>query len=207
VKALGRVEPYVPQTTCIFLEALADRSLGIRDDAAVGLGRVTDLNSEIVDALLAAIKSTPPVTKAAATLGHLAGSIASFGGLRQLKEVARTLRKALHRCDDWQRYDDVYEALERIVEEITNIEARSATTDLPLSESAMTQRIQPSWTVIGLSILVSAILGLASNVVASYLQGRYHLISDPTRLTAVVVTFLVSLIVSIGLSWWIGKSE
>lgn len=207
VKALGTVESYSPQTTSTFLKALADESLGIRDDAAVGLARVTDLNPEIVDALLAAINSVPPVTKAASALGYLAGSIASFGELRPLRKCARTLRKTLHRCGEGQRHNDVYEALERIVEEITTLEARSAPTSLPLSESGMIRRTQPSWIGLGLSVIASAILGLASNVVASYLQRRYRLIDDPTRLTVVVLTFLASLTASIGLSWCVGKSE
>jgi len=87
--------------------------------------------------------------------------------------------------------------------EITGLEVKRAPAHLPLPGLGRESPVIRKFSQVGvvLSVLVSATLGLVSNIVAAYLQERYHLISNPVRLVVVVVIFLVSLAVSIGLSW------
>jgi hypothetical protein len=51
--------------------------------------------------------------------------------------------------------------------------------------------------LIAIGVILSAIFGLVSNVIAAYLQEQYHLISDPMRLLIVFGVLLISLSFSI----------
>ena len=120
--------------------------------------------------------------------------------------MAKALRRAFHK-PNWRsgipgsRCEDVrgiaYEALTRVVGEITELEAKASPAHLPLLESGEISPITQRSSRIGitLSVLVSAVLGLASNVVAAYLQERYNLITDSLRFSVVLAVFVVSLVV------------
>ena len=206
LRALGTVEPPTPAVAGLLLSALRDKDHGVRSAAATELGNLKQPDPRVIDALLASTKRT---ITAAEAIGKLADRITSTGGAEmqaRLAKAAGVLRKALRRGLPFDPtiggsgYDVAYEALDRIVARLTELEVAALGAGPPLfARTPVEARPSPALLVV-LSTFIAALSGLASNIVAAYLQDRYYLISDAGRFGVVVAVFVLTLIASIGLA-------
>lgn len=202
LETLSTAESFTPRIVNLFLGALKDRDIEARNAAAEGLGNIKKADPRVIKALLAALRHTAATARA---LGNLAGWVGTTArDLRLLRKIAKGLRRAFHKPDRRSQFwlpedvrDIAYEALARVVGKITELEAKASPAHLPLLGSGESSPIAQRSSRIGiaLSVLVSAVLGLASNVVAAYLQERYNLITDSLRFSVVLAVFVVSLVV------------
>lgn len=218
LKALGTVEPPTPEVIGLLLKAMKEKDLMVRSAAATELSNLKELSPRVIDALVVSIRHT---LAAAEAIGKLVDRIASVGGEKmhdQLVKFAKVLGKTMRRdlpsydfAVGRSGYDAVYEALNRVVVQLTLVEVAALPTDLPLpgeGEAVVAPQARPLHPlIIACSVLVAAILSLVSNVVAAYLQERYQLISEPARFAIVLAVFLASLAASIGLALRTGKES
>lgn len=198
IKSLGTVEPPTPQIINLLLSALKDKDHGVAKAAATVLVHLSDPEARIVDALVDYVGYIPATVEIA---GKLVAHFASSRDVRrqtQLAKIVKELRTTLYRQSLYSE-DSVYEAFKRAMDQLTIVTAnKTLPADLQLLEKdepvvVSQSRKQSSITVI-LGILASFVLGVASNVAATYFQERYQLISDPVRIVIVGVVMLVSLI-------------
>jgi len=214
------VKKVVEEVVDRLLSALKDKDRYVRSAAAKGLGNLREPEPKVIDALLACLSHNLAAVEA---IGRLTDRIPLTDGARaqaRLARIARALWRARQRSlllDDYDPivdrsgYDVFYEALNRVVARLTELEVAALPADLPLPGKGevpvVTRQHHISPGLIAIGIIVSTILGLASNIVAAYLQQRYQLISDPVRFAIVLAVFLSSLAVSIGLAWGSGRTS
>lgn len=219
LKTLGTVEPPTPEVIGLLLKALKEKDPMVRSAAATELGNLKEPSPTVIGALIASIRRT---LAGAEAIGKLADRITSIGGTKmqdQLVKVAKVLWKTTRRdlpSYDFtigrSGYDVAYEALNRVVGQLTLVEVAALPTDLPLLEEGgaivATQARPLSPLIVIFRVLVAAILGLVVNIVAAYLlQERYQLISDPIRFAIVLAVVLASLAASVGLDLRAGKGS
>lgn len=218
LKALCTVEPLTPEIIDLLLKALREKDPLVRSAAAAGLGNVKEPTPGVPRAVLASIRHT---LAAAETIGKLADRIKSTGETKvqdELANIARILCKTTRGdlplydfTTGRSGYDVTYEALNRVVSQLTLLEVAALPTNLPLPGEGgaveAPQQRRPSPLIVAVGVLVAATLGLASNIVAAYLQERYQLISDPVRFAIVLGVFLASLVAGVSLALRAGKES
>jgi HEAT repeat protein len=120
-------------------------------------------------------------------------------------EDQQIARKSAHRL--WWRLTDMedvanaaWDALSAVVARLTELEVEALDGGPPLfaPESAESRSSPARFIILG--TLVAALSGLASNILAAYLQERYRLITDTGRLGLVVTVFVLTLGISIWLA-------
>lgn len=218
ISSLGTVEPPTPEIVHLLLSALKDEHHWVRSAAAIQLGNLKDPEPSVIDALVASTKDTLAAVEAVGKLTFRTMSAKGTNMHTRLLEVAKVLSKGLRRglpSYDARlgrsRYDVAYEALNRVVDTLTRLEVARLPKDLPMApedKTPVATRLRPpSFIPIAIGIIASATLGLASNIVASYLQEHYQLMSDPSRFAIVLVVLLASLSASVILTWRGGRAS
>ena len=211
IKALGKVDSAGAQVTDLLLTALNDEDHDVASAAAAALGEIKMPDSEtgarVAEALARCVEHSPAAITAVGKLTvqmappGTPGSKERLALEQRLKAIARRLRIAMRR-NEWSDAANLgYEALHGIATRLTELEVETSTLDQsmlcegPLTASA--KQPPASSVLIAIGVILSAMLGLASNVIAAYLQEQYHLISDPVRLLIVFAVLLISLSLSV----------
>lgn len=202
-RPLTTVDPPTDKVVRLLCKALESNQPEICSVAAARLG---DLESPTVTVLNELIKSTENNYHAAEAVGKLVSRI-TLGetfSLSILEKAATTLQKTLKKAH-FHSYAIrrqtsailVYEALHRVADQLIRTRVASLSNDLILPDSsniAQDKRERFSLNLRSVfAVALATILGIVSNIIASYLEERYQLISDPVRLIIVVIVFLVTL--------------
>jgi len=177
--------------------ALGDRSEDVRRAAAEALGEIGDRRAVELLSLALGDRSEDVRRAAAEALETTSKKVEN-------DKVARRVARRL-----WWRLTDAkyvanaaWEALARVVARLTELEVTALNGGPPLF-APVPGKSRPSPMVlapVALGILIAALSGLASNILAAYLQERYRLITDTGRFGLVVAVFVLTLVASIWLA-------
>ena len=164
----------------------------VREEAARALGAIGDRRA--LEALVRAIAQRRSEIRQTAAYALL-GLVHQEGNGKLLEWTARRLWWRLTDAQDVA--NAAYEALEGTVARLTELEVEALGGEPdPFTHIPPKAGLSPAL-LIALSFLVAAISGIASNILAAYLQEQYQLITDPARIAIVVAVFLVTLACSI----------
>lgn len=221
VKGLGMAESSHRLVLPLLLSALKARQKSVRSAAAIALGNLGEPSPEILDALLVSLVDN---LAAAEAVGKLASCLAPGripGMVARLRKAAKKLRKVMLQraprpprrppplpkpgggpdfmLGRW-REDLAHEALDKVVAKLTELETRAVGDGPPLSAPPMELRALSVFLIV-LGVIAAAVSGLASNIIATFLQDRLGLITDTWRISIVVAVFLLTLAVAIWLAF------
>jgi len=178
------------------VQTLGDEDEHVRGAAAWALGKIGDPRA--VEPLVRALGDRSEYMRLAAA--------EALGAISENVEDCRTAHRAARRLC-WRLVDGsrdaanaVWKALARVVARLTELKVAALGAGPPLfTTTPVGARPSPALPIV-LSILIAALSGLASNIVAAYLQDRYRLISNVGRFGLVVAVFVLTLVASIWLA-------
>ncbi|MBN1139859.1 MAG: HEAT repeat domain-containing protein [Anaerolineae bacterium] len=188
-----------PQAVELLIRALGDVDAGVRAAAVGALGEIGDPRA--VKPLIRALVDKDAGVREVAVM--------VLGEIGEKNEDRRTIRQVARRL--WWRLTDgkvantAWTALTQVTARLTELEvAALGAGPLPFIPVPAGTRRSPALSII-LNILLAALSGLASNVIAAYLQDRYHLITDAGRFGLVAAVFMLTLAGSIWIAWRVEK--
>lgn len=202
LKALSTVYPHTEQINGLMLNEFSAYNPWTARISAEHLGSNATPSRAVIDAVLNQARSN---VFAAFVIARLAPSInPSHHGIEvlgRLKKYTRYLKSVTTSATDEYRF-----ALARLAEQLT-VHSENA---LPINFNVLSAAISSTSTSQNVRvvsrILIGAIIGavfaVTSNLIASYLQIRYELISDRTRVAIVIFAFIVSMIGGILIARW-----
>ena len=226
IKVLGTVEPTTEEIVCFLLRTLdkksrwlrsaVARALGniekpyaeVRSAAAIVLGDLGDPNVEVLDALLDSVRDNAPAAEA---IGKIAGRLPLADGMEtqsRLDKAAQALEEILRSAGPQYFYsaagrggkDVVRQALDRVVARLVEAEVAALGPEPPSVATIPAETRAAPALPIALGILIATLSGMASNIVAAYLQDSYHLITDAWRFGIVMAVFVLTVVASIWLT-------
>jgi HEAT repeat protein len=187
-EALGQIGD--PAAVGPLVAALADSNEYVREAAAEALGQIGD--PAAVGPLVATLADSKRYVREAAAKA-----------LEQIADNIQTVtfaRKALRQL--WRLLTDTedgvvaaaFTALERIAARLTELEINDLGVPPSLFDPPIESQASSFSALIVLSALVAALSGIASNILASYLQDHLHLITDNARFAIVGGVFVLTLV-------------
>jgi hypothetical protein len=192
--ALGKLGYKRPETIYALLVELESREYAVIRSAAAGLGKIGQGNRHVLRALKETTQVPDLQVMEAATLA-----------LQNLGHDGISIARKMLTDEGSSRANGAYAILERLVAQQTEEYVTKLPSDLPLAKEGEVS-VEPktrrrSLGFIAVGVLISTILGLATDTVATYLQEEYQLISDPARITFTIAVFLVSLVAATIMAW------
>jgi HEAT repeat protein len=174
--------------------ALGDEDSNLRRAAALALAKAGE---PVVEPLVQALGDRRSKVRREAADGLLT-QVQQETDAPRLRSAARRLWWRLTEEEDVA--NAAFEALERTVARLTELEVEALGGE-PDPFAPEPPKAGPSPALlVALSVLVAAISGIASNILAAYLQVQYELITDPARIAIVVAVFVLTLAGSIWLA-------
>ncbi len=204
LEAIGTCEQPTDEIVGVLIEALKSKDDDISSVAAKHLGNLKNPDKKVINFLISYLKKSCGVAEA---LGKLVlGELPFQRNILQskLEKISEILRRILLK-EDFYSYTHrneglvlVFEAFNNVAEQLVKLEIDSLPIDLRVSNNVSAILGGTEGKIrLAMGVLLSSILGVTSNIVASYVQYQYHLIDDPTRFAIVLIIFLASLVLSI----------
>lgn len=207
LEALGTLEMPTPEVVDLLVGALKAGDEQVRSTAAKGLGNLREPDKRVINALARSIRNTIAAVDALGKHADHFTAVYGSKGQARLRKVSGSLQRSLRRdLPSWDHTlgrsgeDVVREALSRVVARLTEMEVKTLQDSPALSAPTPVRTGPLSVFLIAFGVVAAAISGLASNIIAAFLQDQLGLVNDAWRISIVVAVFVLTLAVAIWLA-------